>query len=336
MRFSLSRYTHVLIRATRGQAARVIWWLVASALVAAAAAAYGLALWRAPSWMHATGAQGRYDARVLVISVGGAAVVGIGLLYTARNFRLSRRGQAADRFAQALERLASDEMYVRIGGVHALEQVLRDSPGHHSDVLGVLRAFIHRRAPDRAQSLLSAATHLDTDLTDGLPERPEEDVQAALYALGRRPLRPERVIDLAGLYLAGARLNSTDLTDWDLSRANLSGAWFLNADLIGTWLIGADLSGARLSSADLSNAQFVDADLSEADLIYAKLSSTGFRGARLVGADLRYTNLRHADLGDADMTNAIVGIKPQWVPPGWTLDAATGRLQAAVGSEEQG
>jgi hypothetical protein len=56
----------------------------AAILVLAAAVVYGVALWRAPSWMHATTSQDRYNARVLVTSVGGAIVVGAGLLYTAR------------------------------------------------------------------------------------------------------------------------------------------------------------------------------------------------------------------------------------------------------------
>ena len=50
--------------------------------------------------MHAKAAQDRYDARILVVSVGGAVVVGLGLLYTARNFRLSHRGQITDRFTR--------------------------------------------------------------------------------------------------------------------------------------------------------------------------------------------------------------------------------------------
>ena len=108
-----------------------------------------MALWRAPGWMHATTAQDRYDARVLVISVGGAIVVGTGLLYTARGYRLSRCGQVTDRFTVALERLGSGELYVRIGGVHALEHVMRDSAEHHNDVIEVLTAFIRNRAPRR-------------------------------------------------------------------------------------------------------------------------------------------------------------------------------------------
>jgi hypothetical protein len=334
MRFSLRRIVHPLIRAARGRLARVFRWLLVAIFVALGAAAYGLALWRVPLWMHARGSQGRYDARVLVVSVGGGVVVGLGLLYTARNYRLSRRGQVTDRFAQALERLGSNEIYVRIGGIYALEQVLRDSPSHHSDVLAVLKAFIRRRTPDWNGSQRNLPIDLDSQGKAGLPGRPEEDVQTALNALGRRPLRPERVIELSELYLAGARLTNFDLEVWDLSRANLSGAWFTGADLSGTWLIEADLSEARLSNADLSNAQCIGATLSNANLFNAKLYNTGFKGACLVGADLRDTNLCDADLEEADLSGAIIGLNPKWIPPGWRLDVETGRLGAANGPED--
>src|SRR5690348_4398933 len=91
--------------AARGRPARIAGWTLAAILALAGATAYGLALWRAPGWMHATTPQEGYNARVLVISIGGAIVVGAGLLYTARNYRLSRRGQVTDRFTIALERL---------------------------------------------------------------------------------------------------------------------------------------------------------------------------------------------------------------------------------------
>jgi hypothetical protein len=92
----------VAIRA-RSRPARIAGWTLAAIVALAAAAAYSRALWRAPGWTHATTAQDRYNARVLVISVGGAIVIGTGLLYTARNYRLSRRGQITDQFTIALE-----------------------------------------------------------------------------------------------------------------------------------------------------------------------------------------------------------------------------------------
>jgi hypothetical protein len=103
----------------RSRPPRVAGWTLAAILALAALAAYGVALRRAPDWMHAITAQDRYNTRVLVISAGGAIVVGTGLAYTARNYRLSRRGQVPDWFTIALERLGSGELYVRIGGVHA-------------------------------------------------------------------------------------------------------------------------------------------------------------------------------------------------------------------------
>jgi hypothetical protein len=177
----------------RSRPARIAGWTLAAILTLVAVAAYGVALWRAPSWMHATTAQDRYNARVLVISVGGAIVVGAGLLYTARNYRLSRRGQVTDRFTIALERLGSSELYVRIGGVHALEHVMRDSADHHDDVIEVLTEFIRKGAPRRSrQSGRQVWMHPVTGSVPDLPYRPAPDIQAALTALSQRPRRPER------------------------------------------------------------------------------------------------------------------------------------------------
>jgi hypothetical protein len=139
-----------LVIIARSRPALIAGWILIAILGLAAVAAYGVALLRAPGWMHVTKPQDRYNARLLVISVGGAIVVLTGLLYTASGYRLSRRGQVTDRFTVALERLGSTELYVRIGGVHALEHVMRDSAEHHDDVIEVLTAFIRDRAPRRA------------------------------------------------------------------------------------------------------------------------------------------------------------------------------------------
>jgi hypothetical protein len=170
MRSVRKRRRRQLVIIARSRPARIAGWTLAAILGLVAAAVYGVALWRAPGWMHATTAQDRYNARVLVISVGGAIVVGTGLLYTARNYRLSRRGQVTDRFTVALERLGSSELYVRFGGVHALEHVMRDSPGHHDDVIEVLTAFIRDRTPRRARRAgRQAWMHLVTGSVPDLP-----------------------------------------------------------------------------------------------------------------------------------------------------------------------
>jgi uncharacterized protein YjbI with pentapeptide repeats len=310
------RRMHKLAIIARGRPTRVTGWILAAVLGLAAAAAYGVVLWRAPGWMHATTAQDAYNARVLVVSVGGAIVVGIGLLYTARNYRLSRRGQVTDRFTVALERLGSSELYVRIGGVHALEHVMRDSPGHHDDVIEVLTEFIRRRAPRRGrQADRQVWMHPVTGSVPDLPPEPTPDVRAALTALAHRPHRTERQrIDLTGLHLAGARLVRADLPGArlrgaDLTGADLTGAYLTAADLTEATLAGADLDyasldGASLDRADLTKATLGVADLSEARLTGAYLTAANFTAANLTGADLSGADLTGAYLTGANFTAA--------------------------------
>jgi uncharacterized protein YjbI with pentapeptide repeats len=325
----------------RSRPARIGGWTFAAIAALAAATVYGVALWRAPGWMHATTAQDRYNARVLVISVGGAIVVGTGLLYTARNYRLSRRGQVTDRFTVALERLGSSELYVRIGGVHALEHVMHDSADHHDDVIEVLAEFIRHRAPrsDR-QTDRGAWMHPVSGPDPDLPLAPAPDVQAALTALAHRPRRPERLaIDLTELHLTYAQLDTVNLTGAELDHANLIGARLTRANLTEAWLQSAYLGSAGLTRADLSNARLasaylahafldganlggaylgdadltgaylggarlVDADLTGANLTGTKLTRANLRRANLAGANLTTAQLDHADLSGANLTGA--------------------------------
>lgn len=164
---------------------------MAVALVAALGllAAYGWLVWNAPLLLvpdlrspmptpsgtsppalsPAERATAAYNARVLVLSLADATVVVAGLLYTARNYRLSHRGQVTDRFTKALERLGSSELYVRIGGIHALQQVLHDSPSS-TPKYSTSSLHLSANAP-RAQQLTT--THLlSTRVQHCRPNRP--------------------------------------------------------------------------------------------------------------------------------------------------------------------
>jgi hypothetical protein len=327
-----------VVTIARSKPARWAGWVLAAVLGLAAAAVYGVALWRAPGWMHATTAQAAYNARVLVISVGGAIVVGTGLLYTARNYRLSRRGQVTDRFTVALERLGSSELYVRLGGVHALEHVMHDSADHHDDVIEVLTAFINNHTPRCDRKVWHPVTGSVPD--PDLPLKPAPDIQAALTALGHRPYRPERRrIEVPRLHLTGATLAYANLGDVDLSGATLNDALLhfadlayatLNgaglaratlygADLIYAQLNGADLTHARLNGADLTHADLAGANLTHAQLTGTDLTGTNLDGADLADADLGGANLTNADLNGADL-NGAKWPEDSAVPEGWRRD----------------
>ena len=81
------------------------------------------------------------------------------------------------------------------------------------------------------------------------------------------------------------------------------------ADLSDTDLSGADLIRADLSDADLSGADLRRADLRRADLSGADLSSADLRWANLSGANLRWANLSHADLTGANLDYSCL---PLW------------------------
>ena len=76
-----------------------------------------------------------------------------------------------------------------------------------------------------------------------------------------------------------------DLSDVDLSGANLSGAALSYANLRGARLYKVDLRGAKLDGADLSGAYLVSANLSGAKLDHAKLYAAEIGGANRLDFD---------------------------------------------------
>jgi Pentapeptide repeats (8 copies) len=235
----------------------------------------------------------RETARTQLLTLGAGLFAAGALVYTARNFTLSREGQVTDRYTKAIEQLGSDELDVRIGGIYALERVARDSARDHPTVMEVLTAFVrgHSREPwpPAAGDEPGAAA----------PERlARPDVQAAVAVIGRRNVRHDRQpVNLAGAFLSGAFL----------PRANLDGAV----------LVGADLARANLYRAHLAFAFLDGADLRGANLGYAHLDGADFTGANLGGADLTGADLRGARM------------ETDWVPKGWQPDARSGRLKRA-------
>ena len=220
---------------------------------------------------RAAALQAARDAARGRLAAFGAGLFAAGaLVYTARNFSLSRQGQVTDRYTKAIEQLGPDKgLDVRIGGIYALERITRDSPRDHPTVMEVLAAFIREHSREQWPP---------AEPSTELPERTTRpDVEAAVTVIGRRTVRHDsQPINLqladfthttitganfTGAYLLGANFTKADLTDADLTKANLT---------------KANLTGVDLADADLTGADLTDADLTDAILIRAKL-----RGAKL-------------------------------------------------------
>jgi hypothetical protein len=209
------------------------------------------------------------NARGRLLTLGAGLFAAGALVFTARNFTLSRRtfelteqGQVTDRYTKAIEQLGSDKMDVRIGGIYALERIARDSPRDHPTVMEVLAAFIREHSPPDNRS------------------SPSPDVQAALTVIGRRDATHDR-------------------QPIDLIRANLYGAQLGHAYLVGAYLVETILAYANLDHARLDHAILGDANLTGAYLDHANLDHANLTGVILDGAILTETILTGARWDEA-------------------------------------
>jgi hypothetical protein len=260
------------------------------------------------------------NARGRLLTLGAGLFAAGALVFTARNFTLSREGQVTDRYTKAIEQLGSDKLDVRIGGIYALERVARDSARDHPTVMEVLTAFIREHSREQWPPSDDSADQVRTRST-----RP--DVQAALTVVGRRdPHCDIRQIDLTDAHLNRADLTRAHLSGADLTRADLKDARLGSADLTRADLVVAVLTGARLEDAVLTGAKLGGAILIVTDLTRAVLDGAILVDADLTRADLTGANLTGANLDGADLTVAVwPGAAP--VPEGWTLDSGSGRLE---------
>ena len=218
---------------------------------------------------------------------------------------VTREGQITDRYTAAVSNLGDQSTEVRLGGIYALQRIMKGSPRDQPSIVDVLSAYIRTHA--RASGTKNSA----------FDRRPEADVQAAFEVLARRfpahdatakvDLR-ETYLPWIGLLRGGSPDSAYAGTDYPrLPDANLSGAILRNAtmphaDLRGAYLVGANLDHVRLQHAQLRGASPINvslhyASLRGADLRYADLRGADLTGADLTGADLRGAILRAGQVG---------------------------------------
>ena len=90
---------------------------------------------------------------------------------------------------------------------------------------------------------------------------------------------------------SGKNLAFADFRDQDLSGANFSNAYLINAKFDGANLEAADFSGARAN-----NVTFRDARLSDASFAGAEVELADFSGASMTGTDFNDAFVRHAKM----------------------------------------
>ncbi|PKV82722.1 pentapeptide repeat protein [Streptomyces sp. TLI_146] len=181
--------------------------------------------------------------------------------HDSRQEALAREAHLTDYLVKAVSLLAEGDLNLRLGGLYALERIMRDSVKDHDTVVQLLSAYIRaysRQRPDDDEWRL------------------RDDVQTALTILARRPPDPSERAEI------------------DLSYTDLRGARLRNAHLPGAQFIKSNLDRADFDHVDLAGCDFTDATLVRADLV-----SSSLRDVRLQEADLQLANLKEADINGA-------------------------------------
>jgi hypothetical protein len=230
----------------------------------------------------------RNDVRTVGVQLVGVLALIVGGALTWRTVWLTREGQITDRLTKAIEQLGEHEKTnVRIGAIHALGRVARDSRVDHPAVMAILGEHLRASHPAVDEGGEPLATRQGVD-----PE-----VRAVAMVLrARRPRwdSEQPRLNFSEIDFRNAPLQGVNLKGADLRRSNFRGAYLSDADLTHAQLDRATLWGASLQRCKLSRARLVGADLR-----YAHAEKVCLRGADLDEVRWHSTEVHGADLREA-------------------------------------
>ena len=210
----------------------------------------------------------------------------------------AQNGLLNDRYQRGAEMLGSKVLAVRLGGIYALQHLAEEHPNeYHILIMRLFCAFIRNPTGNEVGPIQTHTVAVDPIY----PPTILEDVQAAVLAIGLRSQLGRSIEEQAGftLDLRGSDLGSVNMQNCNFGSADLSEAQMTFANLICTdfsrvWFHKANLYHSTLHGADCSRADF-----SRARMRRCKARSTDFRRA-----SFHTTNLSEADLESANFSEA--------------------------------
>ena len=244
---------------------------------------------------------------------------------------IADEGLLYDRYQRGSQMLGEGNLAVRLAGIYSLQRLAEENPEQYDElIMKQFCAYVRNHTEDDESLKARSEKSIRRDRVT------PEDVLAALAAIRDRCHKgnmdsrlPKFTVDLSGASLIGC-----DLSEMDLSDANLYGANLTHCDLSGSTLSGAHLGRATLHKAnldrcalssasiwrtdlseisaeetDFSNTAIFKSNLSEAKLTKASLNGTMFDDTVLVNASLKEADLSWAMFSTKDDELAAISLK---------------------------
>lgn len=270
-------------------------------LVACGVAVIAVGVWRLSflfleSWGDQKAQAVSSIAAALAQFLSAFAVVGtlgIGLI----QFVKSERRRRQERYDQAISKLRSDNLTVRLDGITWLKSLVKREPYYWSRLDELLVDFLRSRAKEDG-CMRGLFLHLKGRKTIS------EDMTEVIRLLGARQFRhyldASQTIDLSGLRLVDIKLQGTPSEKLNFSGVNCAGSTFIRPLLFDVDLSNANLSGVKIIDGNISGVNFEGSRAYDAVFSGTQFHHVKWTGMKICGSMWRRTNVDPDSLVDVD------------------------------------
>lgn len=262
--------------------------------------------------------------RNIIYIVGGttAAFIAAWRAWVAdKQTEINEQGQVTDRFTRATEQLGHETIYIRLGAIHALERIGRDSRDDALAVLRLLASFIRNKNPEIYPSRYISEQSVE-DVLKGI----SSDVTESMFAIARLSVRYRYLLrDEKGISIDLSYAHLTPhltiiegcFLRFDFRFSDLTRGIFLSTDFEKAYFTGAKLAYAQFAYCNLVHAVFTGATLDA-----AKFEDVDMGGAIFESATCNATDLSKAKNLTAEMLREIIynPKTPPKLPPYLSMD----------------
>lgn len=227
--------------------------------------------------------------------------------------KINKQGQVTERFTHATEQLGDENIYIRLGAIHALERIGRDSRDDTLAVLRLLASFIRNKNPGKSSLEYISKQSIENAL--------KSDAAESMFAIARLSARYSYLlrdkkgisIDLSHTHLP-PHLTITEgcFSKFDFGFSNFMKGIFLNSDFEKAFFIRSKLVDVNFIHCNLKYAAFIHATLDA-----AKFENVDMDKARLESAICNATDFSKAKNLTAEMLREVIynpGTPPK-LPP---------------------